>query len=164
MSNGETKAAAQPLPYSHVAIGVTDMARALPFYQALGFRPVVDRIEKWQDSDSDMSSQGGGGDRHVVYMRSIDGPPLQFLALHHRSAVRNKPLELDQVGIDHVAFWTDNLDGRLAALVGAGGKVIVHPFEADGYGWTLREGSIVRSVFVADPDGTNIQLDQIVQA
>lgn len=155
------KSAIQPLPYSHIAIGVTDMKRALPFYEALGFRTVVDRIERWEESDSDMSSKGGGGDRHVVYMRSLDGPPVQFLALHHRASVRNRPLELDQVGINHVGFWTDDVDGRLAALVAAGGTVVVPPFEADGYGWTLPEGSVVRSVFVADPDGTSIQLDQI---
>ena len=111
-----------------------------------------------------MGSHGGGDDRHVVYMRSINGPPIQFLALHHRAAVRNRPLELDQVGIDHVAFWTEDVDGRLAALVEAGGTVIVPPFEADGYGWTLWKGSIVQSTFVADPDGTPIQLDQVVQA
>jgi catechol 2,3-dioxygenase-like lactoylglutathione lyase family enzyme len=155
---------AAAMPFSHVAIGVTDMARALPFYLALGFRVTVDHIERWEDAGDLMAGHGGGGDRHVVYMRSIDGPAVQFLALHHRAKVRNRPLELDQVGLDHLGFWTDDLDGRLADLVAAGGKVLIPPFEADGHGWTLGKGSIVRSVFVADPDGTPIQLDQAIRS
>ena len=164
MSNEVVPHHASAMPYSHVAIGVTDMARAMPFYLALGFRVAVDHVERWEDAGDLMAGHGGGGDRHVVYMRSIDGPAVQFLALHHRASVRNKPLALDQVGLDHIGFWTDDVDGRVAALVEAGGKVLIPPFEADGYGWTLEKGSVIRSVFLTDPDGTPIQLDQVIHA
>ena len=46
MSNAKADVGCQALPYSHIAIGVFDMTRALPLYEALGFWTIVDRIEK----------------------------------------------------------------------------------------------------------------------
>lgn len=148
--------------YSHIAIGVTDMARALPFYEALGFKVFIDRIERNAALDDAMASSGANEDRRVCYMRATESHPPQFLSLHFRASIRNQPLKAEEIGINHASIWVRDMDPMLAAMQKAGGKIVIPPFVAEGDGWTLPPGHWVRSTFIADPDGTLIQLDQVV--
>lgn len=148
--------------YSHIAIGVTDMDRALPFYRALGFRVALDRIERNAALDDAMAASGANEDRRVCYMRAADSNPPQFLSLHFRASIRNKPLKAEEIGINHASIWVRDMDAVLAAVQQAGGAVVIPPFVAEGEGWTLAPGNWVRSTFISDPDGTLIQLDEQV--
>jgi catechol 2,3-dioxygenase-like lactoylglutathione lyase family enzyme len=150
------------IQYSHIAIGVTNMARALPFYEALGFKVALDRIERNAVLDDAMASSGASEDRHVCYMRANDSNPPQFLSLHYRPSIKNKPLKAEEVGINHASIWVQDMDRVLSAIQQAGGTIVIPPFVAEGDGWTLAPGHWVRSTFLGDPDGTLIQLDQIV--
>ena len=148
--------------YSHIAIGVTDMTRSLPFYEALGFKVFIDRIERNAALDDAMSASGANEDRRVCYMRATDAHPPQFLSLHYRASIQNKPLKAEEIGINHASIWVNDMDAVLAGIKSAGGSISIPPFVAEGDGWTLQPGHWVRSTFIADPDGTLIQLDQIV--
>jgi len=61
--------------YSHIAIGVTDMARAVSFYEALGFKVALQRIERNAALDDVIASSGANEDRYVCYMRANDSNP-----------------------------------------------------------------------------------------
>lgn len=50
--------------------------------------------------------------------------------------------------LDHLAFWTRDVDKRFSGLTSGGAKVAVRPFSEDGY----------RLAFVKDPDGIWIEL------
>jgi len=50
--------------------------------------------------------------------------------------------------LDHLAFWTRDVDDQLRRIVSKGGKIAVSPFSENGY----------RLAFVKDPDGIWIEL------
>lgn len=50
--------------------------------------------------------------------------------------------------LDHLAFWTKNVDDQFRRIISKGGKIAVRPFSEDGY----------RLAFVKDPDGIWIEL------
>src|SRR5262249_29845012 len=135
---------------SHVAIGVSDMARALPFYRdLLGLEVMLDTEETV-----------GNGKRHAVYMRwGKDGG---FLVLSQTLGREpsGKPLRLHQVGMHHFAFWVADLRARADKLKAAGVKMIVPPYEADAIAYGERGGGKVLTCLFEDPDGTILQFDQ----
>ena len=138
---------------SHVAVGVSDMARSLPFYRdVLGLEVMLDAEE----------NVGRGMKRHAVYMRYGHGPGAGFLVLSQTLGreASGKPLRLDQVGLHHFAFAVDDLVNRVEKLKAAGVKIIVPPYEASVIAYGERgEGKILTCLF-EDPDGTILQLDQ----
>lgn len=50
--------------------------------------------------------------------------------------------------LDHLAFWTSDVDKRFKELISNGAKPAIKPFSEDGY----------RLAFVKDPDGIWIEL------
>jgi catechol 2,3-dioxygenase-like lactoylglutathione lyase family enzyme len=135
---------------SHLAIGVSDMERSLPFYRdLLGLEVMLDAEE-----------QVGPGKRRAVYMRwSGDGG---FLVLSQTLGREpsGKPLRLHQVGMHHFAFMVDDLRARAEKLSKAGIKMIVPPYEADSVAYGERGGAKVLTCLFEDPDGTILQFDQ----
>jgi catechol 2,3-dioxygenase-like lactoylglutathione lyase family enzyme len=135
---------------SHVAIGVSDMARSLPFYRdLLGLEVMLDTEEKV-----------GSGSRHAVYLRwGKDGG---FLVLSQTLGREpsGKPLRLHQVGLHHFAFAVDNLEKRVEKLKSAGVKILVPPYTADTIAYGERGGGKMLTCLFEDPDGTILQFDQ----
>lgn len=135
---------------SHVAVGVSDMARSLPFYRdLLGLDVMLDTEEKV-----------GNGSRHAVYMRwSKDGGFLVLSQTLGRDP-SGKPLRLHQVGLHHFAFWVDDLEKRVEKLRAAGVKIIVPPYAAGAIAYGEKTGGKVLTCLFEDPDGTILQFDQ----
>jgi catechol 2,3-dioxygenase-like lactoylglutathione lyase family enzyme len=137
---------------SHVAIGVSDMERSLPFYRdLLGLEVMLDAEEKV-----------GRGRRRAVYMRWAHGAGGGFLVLSQTldREPSGKPLRLDQVGLHHFAFSVDDLRSRVNKLKEAGVKIIVPPYEADAIAYGERSNEKVLTCLFEDPDGTILQFDQ----
>jgi methylmalonyl-CoA/ethylmalonyl-CoA epimerase len=149
---------------SHIAVGVRDLDAVLPFYRdALGMRVVVDREERFQDPASDPPAERV---RRAVYLRWVDGEDTQFLVLDQQlgSPAAGQPAKLFQVGIHHVALWVDDLAPFLAAAERAGGAVVAPPVVTGGNSYAEPEGSRVRTVYLTDPEGNMIQLDQRLES
>ena len=135
---------------SHLAIGVSDMNRSLPFYRdLLGLEVMLDAEEKV-----------GQGSRRAVYMKWDSDGGFLVLSQTLGREPSGKPLKLHQVGMHHFAFLVDDLRSRLDKLAAAGVKIIVAPYEADAAAYGERGGNKVLTCLFEDPDGTILQFDQ----
>ena len=149
---------------SHIAIGVSNMERALHFYRdVLGLRVTLDDP---QENPGGMLSrvQGGQGPRtrHGVYLRWEDGPDATFIVLSQDHPTSGGPLKLNQVGIHHFAFWVDDLEATFEKVKAAGVPIVLPPTVADSIAYGESPGGKVMTTLFKDPDGTVIQLDQRV--
>jgi catechol 2,3-dioxygenase-like lactoylglutathione lyase family enzyme len=142
---------------SHVAIGVTDMDRALRFYRdALGLSVALDAAEDFP----------GAGDippahRRGVYLRWRDGGAESFIVLdqHQRDDSPN-PRRFYELGIHHYGFWVTDVDEIVARVRMLGEDVMMDPVETDSIAYGEPAGKMIRSALLRDPDGNIIQLDQ----
>jgi catechol 2,3-dioxygenase-like lactoylglutathione lyase family enzyme len=144
---------------SHVAVGVSDMERALVFYRDLiGLRVTLDTVE---------GGFGGGlvgaNRRRAVYLRAADGPEAFFIVLDQQLDREpfGSPPRIMQLGTHHFSFWVDNLDEIFERMVAEGFRVIVKPTEAEAvaYGEAAGSGRVLTAI-VKDHDGNPVQLDQ----
>jgi catechol 2,3-dioxygenase-like lactoylglutathione lyase family enzyme len=145
---------------SHIAIGVRDLDAVLPFYRdLLGLRVVVDREERFKDPSTEPPAERV---RRAVYLRWAEGPDTQFVVLDQRlgSPAEGEPARLFQIGLHHVALWVDDLEPFVARVPAAGGKIVAPAVESGGNSYGEPEGSRVRTVYLTDPEGNLIQLDQ----
>ena len=145
---------------SHFAIGVRDLDRVLPFYRdLLGLRVVVDSEERFADPSTDPPTRI---ERRSVKLRWADGVDTQFIVLDQMltSPAKGEPTELWQIGFHHIALWVDEIDPYLAAVTTVGGRAVSKVGESGGPGYAEPDGSRIRSVFLADPEGNIVQLDQ----
>jgi catechol 2,3-dioxygenase-like lactoylglutathione lyase family enzyme len=146
---------------SHVAVGVSDMDRALVFYRDIvGLRVTLDTVE------------GGTGDgllganrRRAVYLRAADGPDAFFIVLDQQLDREpfGSPPKILQLGTHHFSFWVDDLPTMFDRMVAEGFRPIVRPTETDAlaYGEPAGSGRVLTAV-VKDQDGNPVQLDQRV--
>jgi catechol 2,3-dioxygenase-like lactoylglutathione lyase family enzyme len=135
---------------SHVALGVSDMDRSLPFYRdLLGLEVMLDVVETV-----------GRGKRRAVYMRWSTGSGFLVLSQTLEREASGKPLRLHQVGLHHFAFWVDDLKERADKLKQAGVEFLVPPYEADAIAYGEKGGGKVLTTLFEDPDGTILQFDQ----
>ena len=145
---------------SHIAVGVRDMEAALGFYRdVLGLRVTADKIEEFPQGPGLPPAQ-----RRAVYLRWVDGPHASFIVLDQQitNEIKGEPAQLFQMGCHHFAFWVDDIDEILARVKDAGLPVVMG---GDGPGtdtimYGEPPGGLVRSVFVRDPEGNNVQFDQ----
>ena len=143
---------------SHVAIGVTDMERALRFYRdALG-------LTVTQDTTQDFPAYGAelpAARRRGVYMRWRDSDDDSFIVLdqHDRGQGAN-PLKFYDTGIHHYGFWVDDVDSIVARMTALGETVVVDPNENDSSEYGEPSGRIIRGALLRDPDGNYVQVDQ----
>ena len=145
---------------SHVAVGVRDMEAALGFYRdVLGLRVTADKIEEFSQGPGQAPAQ-----RRAVYLRYQDGPHESFIVLDQQitNEIKGQPAELFQMGVHHFAFWVDDIDEMMGACAtrtspsswggdGPGADTMMYGEPAGGH---------VRSVFLRDPEGNYVQLDQ----
>lgn len=137
---------------SHIGICVSDLDRALRFWcDGLGF----DRAERFELDDTMLSGLAGA--------LEVDGPvevTSQFVRLgdfavellvYRRPAPTGMPsTSRARRGVTHVALQVDDLEEAVDRAVRAGGTVV------DG----TRADLGVQLVFLADPDGTRVELMQ----
>jgi catechol 2,3-dioxygenase-like lactoylglutathione lyase family enzyme len=146
---------------SHVAIGVRDMEKSLPFYRdVLGLRVVRDQVEKLRGPQGATDQT-----RRAVRLVWDNGLWATYVVLSQsQGTATGTPPRLDQIGIHHFSFWVDDLRDRSERLQKAGVKMVLPPVElkADTYGGG--EGDKVLTCIFEDPDGTLLQLDQQIIA
>jgi catechol 2,3-dioxygenase-like lactoylglutathione lyase family enzyme len=145
---------------SHIAIGVRDMDRSLPFWtDVVGLHVTLDTIEEFKLGGEVVRRRG-------VYLRQREGPDEPFVVLDQQLSrpPDGSPKPLFQVGIHHFGFWVDDIDTIHNRAKVAGVTVLTEPSERGADSTTYGEppGRLVRAMFVNDPDGNVIQFDQRV--
>ncbi len=144
---------------SHVAVGVSDMERALVFYRDLiGLRVTLDAEEAVLAGRDPARNR-----RRAVYLRTEDGPHAFFVVLDQPLGREpfGSPPRLLQLGTHHFAFWVEDLRAMYERIVAAGFRTIVPPTEVDAaaYGEPAGSGRVLTTI-VKDQDGNPVQLDQ----
>ena len=70
------------------------------------------------------------------------------------------PPRLFQVGTHHFGLWVDDLDAMVARAEASGFTPAIPAVDADSEAYGETPGGKVRTVFLRDPDGNFVQLDQ----
>lgn len=140
------------LRMTHVGVCVSDLARATAFYRdGLGFRP---RSElRVAGPPSTTLLRLAEVDLEAVYLER-DGTRLELLHYVVPGAVGDgAPRPMNGRGLTHLSLRVDDLHATLPALRALGGRVLAETLiEIPEFG--------AAAVFVADPDGTLIELVQ----
>jgi catechol 2,3-dioxygenase-like lactoylglutathione lyase family enzyme len=145
---------------SHIAIGVRDMDRSLPFWtDVVGLHVTLDTVEEF-------TLRSGVVRRRGVYLREREGPDEAFVVLDQQLSQPpdGVPKPLFEVGMHHVGFWVDDIDAIHERAKAAGVTVMVAPGQrgADTITYGEPPGRSVRAMFLNDPEGNVIQFDQRV--
>jgi catechol 2,3-dioxygenase-like lactoylglutathione lyase family enzyme len=145
---------------SHIAIGVRDMDRSLPFWtEVVGLHVTLDTEEQ-------LTVGGEVVRRRGVYLREREGPDETFVVLDQALSrdPSGEPTKLFALGIHHIGFWVDDLDAIAARARSAGVEIVAEASERGADTTTVGEppGGFVRGMFVRDPEGNVIQFDQRV--
>jgi catechol 2,3-dioxygenase-like lactoylglutathione lyase family enzyme len=137
---------------SHMGLCVSDLDRSLRFYcDGLGFEPLI----KYDIGNEFAHTLEVEGDVQLIsQMISRDG--LMVELLHYASpGVTGAPSGSRNIlGFTHLSFNVDDVDATIARLVEHGGTLVESTRTKNEYG---------DLVFVADPDGTRIELMNLAQ-
>jgi catechol 2,3-dioxygenase-like lactoylglutathione lyase family enzyme len=143
---------------SHIAIGVRDMERSLPFWtEVVGLHVSLDAQEEFTIGGEVIRRRG-------VYLREREGPDEPFVVLDEQLTrpKAGEPKPLFEVGVHHFGFWVDDIDAIAGRARAAGAPIIAEPSQrgSDTAAYGEPPGGLVRSMFVRDPDGNVVQFDQ----
>lgn len=131
--------------FSHVCVSVSDLERSLAFYRdGLGLRVIFD-VELAGPGMESVTGEAGAHGRMVGCLVP-GGVTLELLWFAHRAGTG--PLPRRGTGYTNVSLAVGDLDAAFAALEARGVRPLQRPVEVGG----------VRMFFVADPDGTPIEL------
>jgi len=132
--------------FSHLGLCVADVDRSLRFYcDGLGFAP-AERFDI--DSTYAASLEVAGDVACVSQFIRREGLAVELLGWREPAPVGVPSRSRGQLGLTHLSFYVEDVAATAARLVELGGTVIesTHlrgPFEL---------------VFLADPDGTRVEL------
>jgi catechol 2,3-dioxygenase-like lactoylglutathione lyase family enzyme len=135
---------------SHVGLCVSDIERSLRFYcEGLGFE-VSDGVDLDSDQVPGLDQALEVPTRTVLRSQMIVLDHVRIELLHYtQPAVEGTPSPRRNLrGLTHLSFWVDDLDASIQRLLDCGGTLV------DG----TRQSPGVDLVFVADPDGTRVEL------
>ena len=118
----------------HVAMTVKDMDRALDFYAKLGFSV----LRKGNNPIKEVVIIGNGLTQ------------LELFALKNGNAKEAPPLKEDVIGLKHIAFHVDDLEGAIEGLKKKGIE-----FNSE-----IKRPGKISYIFFRDPDGAELQLIQ----
>lgn len=140
-----------PLPlWSHVGLCVSDLARSMRFYcDGLGCKP----SERYELDAEQMPGLGYAlevGDRAVIVSQMITHGQLRIELIEWKSpgADGTPSHRRNQLGLTHLSFWVPDVESVAERLQQFGGTVLPATRQSPG----------VDLVFLADPDGTRIEL------
>ena len=122
----------------HVAITVKDMDRTIDFYAKLWFSVLTES----EDLNKKVVFIGNGLTQ------------LELFAFKNGNAKEAPPLKDDEIGIKHMAFHVDDLEGAIEGLKKKGIE-----FTSEITKKVTKNGK-VSFIFFRDPNGTRLQLIQ----
>lgn len=146
-----------PSAVSHIAICVRDMERSLGFYRdLLGLTVVKDEVQDTRSGGLPHVYKDSHARRRVVHLRygTDAAAPVLVVTEHPGDTVSGEPIMLDQVGISHLSFTVPDVERAAKRLIDQGVQTC-GPLDA----FQSADGRI-RTVFVRDPDGILVQLDE----
>jgi lactoylglutathione lyase len=135
---------------SHFAACVSDLERSTRFYtEALGFQ-IQMTVEMGAPFDvmTEMPEMTG----RATFFHHPSMGDLRFEILEYATPRCIGPAErrpMNQLGVSHLSFVTDDLDGLCARIEGLGGKALRH---------TKVSGPHGDMMFATDPDGVRLEL------
>ncbi|MFN2425810.1 MAG: VOC family protein [Candidatus Binatia bacterium] len=139
--------------FGHLGICVTNLSASVPFYRDhLGFRPLT-QVEV-AGADADRLLGLAGVDQTTVFVER-DGVRLALFEFRSPSPVGNpRPRAMNELGMAAIMLRVDDLDATLVGMREAGVTILDETrTDYPAYGSRL--------VFIADPDGTLIELVEI---
>lgn len=149
------------LAVSHIAIGVTDMERALKFYRdVLGLRVDADWRQRLTEDEGRELHGGRAIDRRCVWLRWGDGPYQSAINLDELRTPQpaDRRADIYDLGVHHISLWVDDIDPIIERARALGFPVIM-PHVSDTAPYGEPPGGKIRSVFLPDADGNLIQCD-----
>ena len=123
--------------YEHVGIRVTDRARAVAFYETLGWREELDL----PDAQANEMVNDAGVHINLIF---------NGVATGRGNLLQDDPLK--HPGVTHAAFVVDSLDALLALCARKNIRITEGP---------LMIGTRRRVCFLRDPDGTVLEFNEI---
>jgi len=138
------------LGVSHFGICVTDLAQSLAFYcDVLGFS-LIHRVRVTGDRDTERLLQLEEMDMELAFIE-LDHARVELIQFHRPLALTPEPAPFNRCGLTHLSLRVAEFDGVVARLKQAGVAVMEHTAGT-------HPASNSRFVFIADPDGTRIEL------
>ena len=141
-----------PMTFSHFGLCVSDLDRSMRFYcDGLGFEPAI-RYEVGADFADTLEVSG---DIAVVsQFIARDGVSIELLHYTKGGVTGSPSATRNQLGLTHLSLNVDDVDETAAKLVACGGTII----DSTRTKIDNPDGSVSDFVFVADPDGTRVEL------
>lgn len=136
--------------WSHIGLCVGDLARSMSFYcDGLGCAP-AERYELDADQMPGLGLALEVGERASIVSQMITLGDLRIELIEwQQPAADGVPSgRRNQLGLTHLSFWVSDLDSAIERLQQFGGTLLPATRQSPG----------VDLVFLADPDGTRIEL------
>jgi len=136
---------------SHLGLCVSDLDRATRFYcEGLGFAPVV-RYDVGNEVAHTLEVEGDV--RLVSQMIAKEGMVIELLHYASPAVLGTPSTRRNQLGLTHLSFIVEDVDAAAARLVEYGGTLLADTRAS------LKSGTgSTELVFLADPDGTRVEL------
>ena len=135
--------------FSHVTVRVSDMERALAFYrEGLGLRAIFDVRLEGAGLEAVTGTQAASGRMVGLVVPGAGQVCIELLGFEHP---RSEPPPRGRfTGYSNIALSVDDLEAAYAECLARGLRPLQKPVEVGG----------VKMFFLADPDGTPIELIQ----
>jgi glyoxylase I family protein len=137
---------------SHIGLCVSDLERSRRFYvDGLGFKEFarfeIDRPLAEMDEDCDLTS----------FFVQKDGLRIELLDFRAPGVSGTPSSRRNQLGLTHLSFVVDDVDASARELEQYGGTII------EGTRSGQDDLASVQIIFLADPDGTRIELMRLAE-
>ena len=133
--------------FSHVTVRVSDMERALTFYRdGLGLRVIFDVRLDGEGLEAVTGSAGASGRMVGLLVPGAGRVAIELLGFEQPKS--GPPPQGRFTGYSNISLSVDDLDAAYDACAARGLRPLQKPVEVGG----------VRMFFLADPDGTPIEL------
>ena len=133
--------------FSHITVRVSDIERSLTFYRdGLGLRVIFDVALDGPGLEAVTGSKGSKGRMVGLLVPGAGRVSVELLGFEHPKSERPPPGRF--TGYSNISLSVADLDAAHDACVARGLRPLQKPIEVGG----------VRMFFLADPDGTSIEL------